>query len=100
MSQIFLEELVPVTSARPVCVDLDGTLVKSDTLIDSLLLLVRTYPLRSLQAPLWLKGGKAAHKARIGSHVQLDPEHLLLWLLLQSLRSHPDFPRLRSLPWL
>ncbi len=76
MSQIFLEELVPVTSARPVCVDLDGTLVKSDTLIDSLLLLVRTYPLRSLQAPLWLKGGKAALKARIGSYVQLDPEHL------------------------
>jgi 4-hydroxybenzoate polyprenyltransferase/phosphoserine phosphatase len=76
VSQVFVEELVPVASRRPLCVDLDGTLVKSDTLVDSLLLLVRTYPLRSLQAPLWLKGGKAALKARVGSHVQLDAAHL------------------------
>ena len=76
MSQVILEELVPVTSRRPLCVDLDGTLVKSDTLVDSLLLLVRTHPLRSLQAPLWLKGGKAAFKARVASQVQLDAAHL------------------------
>ncbi|MGA7314207.1 MAG: prenyltransferase, partial [Silvibacterium sp.] len=76
MSQVILEELVPVTSRRPLCVDLDGTLVKSDTLVDSLLLLVRTHPLRSLLAPLWLKGGKAAFKARVASQVQLDAAHL------------------------
>jgi len=51
-------------------------LVKSDTLVDSLLLLVRTHPLRSLRAPLWLKGGKAALKARVSSQVQLDAAHL------------------------
>ena len=28
---------------RPLCVDLDGTLVKSDTLVDALLLMVRTH---------------------------------------------------------
>ena len=38
---------------RPLCVDLDGTLVKSDTLVDSLLLLVRTRPLDALKTPLW-----------------------------------------------
>ena len=76
MSQTFVEELVPVASRRPLCVDLDGTLVKSDTLVDSLLLLVRTHPLRSLRAPLWLKGGKAALKARVSSQVQLDAAHL------------------------
>ncbi len=76
MSQTFVEESVPVATRRPLCVDLDGTLVKSDTLVDSLLLLVRTHPLLSLQAPLWLKGGKAALKARVSSQVELDAAHL------------------------
>jgi 4-hydroxybenzoate polyprenyltransferase/phosphoserine phosphatase len=76
VSQTFVEELVPVASRRPLCVDLDGTLVKSDTLIDSLLLLVRTHPLRALRAPLWLMGGKAAFKGRVSSQVQLDAAHL------------------------
>ncbi len=49
---------------RPLCVDLDGTLVKSDTLVDSLLLLVRSRPLQAVRAPLWLKGGNAAFKAQ------------------------------------
>ena len=31
----------PPATERPLCVDLDGTLVKSDTLVDSLLLLAR-----------------------------------------------------------
>jgi 4-hydroxybenzoate polyprenyltransferase/phosphoserine phosphatase len=72
----------PVTSTsetvtlRPLCVDLDGTLVKSDTLVDSLLLLVRTQPLQAALAPLWLKDGKAAFKARVASHITLDVDHL------------------------
>jgi 4-hydroxybenzoate polyprenyltransferase/phosphoserine phosphatase len=76
VSQVVVEETVQSASSRPICVDLDGTLVKSDTLVDSLLLLVRTYPLRSLQAPLWIAGGKAALKAKVVSFVQLDAEHL------------------------
>jgi 4-hydroxybenzoate polyprenyltransferase/phosphoserine phosphatase len=76
VSQAVLEESVRVASSRPLCVDLDGTLVKSDTLVDSLLLLVRTHPLRALCAPLWLKGGKAALKARVCEQVQLDVAHL------------------------
>ncbi len=76
VSQTFVEELIPVATRRPLCVDLDGTLVKSDTLVDSLLLLVRTHPLLALQAPLWLKGGKAALKARVSSQVQLDAVNL------------------------
>lgn len=63
-------------TARPLCVDLDGTLVKSDTLVDSLLLLVRVQPLQAALAPLWLKGGKAAFKAKVSSHVSLDVDHL------------------------
>jgi 4-hydroxybenzoate polyprenyltransferase/phosphoserine phosphatase len=61
---------------RPLCVDLDGTLVKSDTLVDSLLLLVRSQPLQAALAPLALRGGKAAFKAQVSSRVSLDVNHL------------------------
>jgi 4-hydroxybenzoate polyprenyltransferase/phosphoserine phosphatase len=64
------------SARRPLCVDLDGTLVKSDTLVDSLLLLVRGQPLQAALAPLWLAGGKAAFKAQVASRVSLDVDHL------------------------
>jgi 4-hydroxybenzoate polyprenyltransferase len=76
VSQTLIQNNVPAATQRAICVDLDGTLVKSDTLVDSLLLLVRTHPLRALRAPLWLKGGKASLKARVCSEVQLDAAHL------------------------
>lgn len=58
------------------CVDLDGTLVKSDTLIDSTLALARQRPQALLQLPGWLLQGKAALKKHITSAVQLDVAHL------------------------
>ncbi|HTV06822.1 MAG TPA: UbiA family prenyltransferase [Acidobacteriaceae bacterium] len=64
------------TIERPLCVDLDGTLVKSDTLLDSALLLARKQTRQALRAPLWLKGGRAAFKAEVTSRVSLDVEHL------------------------
>ena len=48
---------------RPLCVDLDGTLVKSDTLVDSLLVLMRTHPALAFELPGQLLHGKAAFKA-------------------------------------
>ncbi|MGC2497143.1 MAG: prenyltransferase, partial [Acidobacteriaceae bacterium] len=63
-------------SRRPLCVDLDGTLVKSDTLMDSLLVLARSQPLALLQVPLWLMRGRAAVKAEVGRRVSLDVRHL------------------------
>lgn len=66
----------PPALERPLCVDLDGTLVKSDTLVDSLLLLVRTRPLEALKAPLWVLGGKANLKRQVTARVSLDVEHL------------------------
>ncbi len=64
------------TERRPLCVDLDGTLVKSDTLIDSLLVLVRTRPLLALRLPAQALRGKAAFKAYVTGHVLLDVAHL------------------------
>jgi len=76
LSQPSVPQVAPGVSRRPLCVDLDGTLVKSDTLADSLLLLVRSRPLAALQLPLWLLRGKAAVKAEVGARVSLDVRHL------------------------
>jgi len=76
LNQPSLEQLTPAVSRRPLCVDLDGTLVKSDTLMDSLLVLLRSRPLDALQFPFWLLRGKAAVKAEVGARVSLDVRHL------------------------
>jgi 4-hydroxybenzoate polyprenyltransferase/phosphoglycolate phosphatase-like HAD superfamily hydrolase len=61
---------------RPLCVDLDGTLVKSDTLVDSLLVMVRTHSLDLIKIPGWIAQGKAALKAHVAERVTLDVAHL------------------------
>ncbi|WP_348267860.1 UbiA family prenyltransferase [Edaphobacter paludis] len=63
-------------SLPALCVDLDGTLVKSDTLYDSALVLARHHPAALLQLPRWLARGKAALKRHITAEVQLDVAHL------------------------
>jgi 4-hydroxybenzoate polyprenyltransferase/phosphoserine phosphatase len=60
----------------PLCVDLDGTLIKSDVLLESLLLLLKQNPLYLFLLPLWLLRGKAALKEQIASRVTLDPASL------------------------
>jgi 4-hydroxybenzoate polyprenyltransferase/phosphoserine phosphatase len=64
------------TESVPLCVDLDGTLVKSDTLIDSLLVMVRTHPALLLKLPGRLLHGKAAFKAFVTDSISLDVPHL------------------------
>src|SRR5689334_2532527 len=56
----------------PLCVDLDGTLIKSDLLLESALGLLAQRPLAALQMPLWLLRGKANLKQQIAERVQLD----------------------------
>ena len=63
-------------SHRPLCVDLDGTLVKSDTLVDSLLVLARRQPALLLGLVRPLLQGKAAFKAYVSTHITLDVAHL------------------------
>jgi 4-hydroxybenzoate polyprenyltransferase/phosphoserine phosphatase len=58
------------------CVDLDGTLVKSDTLVDALFALAHTAPMQLLRLPAWLARGKAAFKHQVVIHAQLDVAHL------------------------
>lgn len=57
----------------PVHVDLDGTLIASDSLWDSICQLVRESPRLIVRLPLWLAGGKARFKARVAERVVIDP---------------------------
>ena len=49
------------------CVDLDGTLVATDTLDECLLCLLRHRPLLLFLLPFWLLGGKAHFKERVAA---------------------------------
>jgi len=54
------------------CVDLDGTLVATDTLWESALALLRTQPLRALLLPVWLLRGRAALKRALANAAPID----------------------------
>ena len=56
----------------PLCVDLDGTLIKTDLLWESLLALVKHSPLSIFLLPFWLLKGKAHLKQEVARRVTLD----------------------------
>jgi 4-hydroxybenzoate polyprenyltransferase len=60
----------------PLCVDLDGTLVKSDTLLDTVIVLARQSPRSLLQFPGWIRQGKAVFKRKVSALAQIDVHHL------------------------
>lgn len=62
--------------SRALCVDLDGTLLRSDILYESLLALLARNPLYLFLIPFWLLGGKAAVKRQLASRVTLPAETL------------------------
>jgi len=64
------------TALMPLCVDLDGTLIRSDLLLESVLLLIKRNPLYLFQLPLWLLRGKAVLKAEVAARVELNPAAL------------------------
>jgi 4-hydroxybenzoate polyprenyltransferase len=60
----------------PLCVDLDGTLIRTDLLFESLLVLVKQKPWLIFLIPWWLLRGKSALKAEIADRVDLDAQSL------------------------
>src|SRR4029078_2637034 len=56
----------------PLCVDLDGTLIKSYLLLESSPGLLAQRPLAASHMPLWLPRDKANFKQQIAERVQLD----------------------------
>lgn len=73
-------------AAVPLCVDLDGTLIHADLLVETCVALLRKNPLYLFLLPWWLLRGKAHLKAQVASRVLLNhaalPFHreLLQWL--------------------
>ncbi len=57
----------------PLCVDLDGTLVRTDTLVESWISVVRQSAASLLLSPFWLLSGKAAFKHQVARRASLDP---------------------------
>lgn len=60
----------------PLCVDLDGTLIRSDLLVESALSLFARNPLMLFCMLAWLLRGKAYLKQQIALRVDLDAAHL------------------------
>jgi len=60
----------------PLCVDLDGTLVKLDTLHQALFLLLRRSPASIFRIPGWVAKGKAHLKDQVMQRVTLDASAL------------------------
>lgn len=62
------------STAVPLAVDLDGTLVATDLLWEGLFLLLRKNPLFLFVVPIWLvRGGPARLKLEIAARVDIDP---------------------------
>ena len=60
----------------PLCVDLDGTLVKLDTLHQAICLLLRQNPTALLSLPFWIRQGRAFTKNEVAKRIALRAEHL------------------------
>ncbi|XUW92269.1 UbiA family prenyltransferase [Burkholderia sp. M6-3] len=62
--------------ALPLCVDLDGTLARTDLLVESLLALVKHNPLYIFMCVAWLMHGKSCLKEQVARRVTIDVELL------------------------
>lgn len=75
----------------PLCVDLDGTLIRSDLLFEGLARLAKEGLGPLLLAPFWLSKGKAGFKRELANRVALEPSKLPYDLrLLEFLRKEKD----------
>src|SRR5215831_16250490 len=60
----------------PLCVDLDGTLIKSDSLWESALILLKRDWLKIFSFPLWLLRGRARFKHEIAERAEINAASL------------------------
>ena len=60
----------------PLCVDLDGTLITSDLLFESLAALIRRSPISLFKLPFWLLRGRAYLKAKVAEAGAVDVGNL------------------------
>jgi 4-hydroxybenzoate polyprenyltransferase len=60
------------SSAIPLCVDMDGTLVRTDLLLESVLALLKRNPLYLFALPFWLSRGRAHLKCEVVRRVRVE----------------------------
>ncbi len=70
--------MVNSESSLPLYVDLDGTLIKSDLLFESMLLLVKKNLLYMVLLPFWLLKGRAYLKQQLAQRIDVPVERLPL----------------------
>lgn len=64
------------SAAIPLCVDLDGTLLRSDLLWESVVAVLRQEPWALLRSPGWLAEGRARLKRELADRAAIDPATL------------------------
>lgn len=62
----------PTGNRVPLCVDLDGTLIRTDTMWEAMRWLVKRNPLRFFSFFIWWAHGRAYLKRQLASRAQLD----------------------------
>jgi 4-hydroxybenzoate polyprenyltransferase/phosphoserine phosphatase len=60
----------------PIIVDLDGTLTRTDTLLECLVQLAKTSPASLLRLPFWLAQGRAQFKAAVAQRTEISVDRL------------------------
>ena len=82
---------------KPIVVDLDGTLLKTDTLIESFIKFIRENPFNLFYCFVWLMAGKSFLKEKLSKSIVLDvdtlpfDENLLAWLKKEKRKGTPIF---------
>ncbi len=71
-----LKSVRDIVETRVLCVDLDGTLLRSDILVEAAFELIRRNVFYLLLMPFWLLHGKARLKSEIADRVEIDPRTL------------------------
>ena len=66
----------PHDGSVPLCVDMDGTLIRTDVLWESVVLLLKRRPHCLLALPFWFLRGRAHLKRQVARRVELDPATL------------------------
>src|SRR5262249_48974189 len=69
------EHLAP-REPRPLILDLDGTLVRTDMLLETALALLRATPWRVFEIGLWMLRGRAYLKRRLAEEARIEPDVL------------------------
>jgi len=72
----FSSAVINKNGEPPIVVDMDGTLIDTDSLFEGAVQLWKLDPLLPLKFLWWLRKGKAALKREIANRVDLDAEFL------------------------